>query len=452
MKRLLVLLLINLSILYAQPTFYQTFAGIYQTAGQWGGNYAPWNPYESRLEVTTAGVVKFGSRTVNNLAVSGNTVSFTLSPNIGVSNNLISANITFSETNGVKSFSGVAFPYGGGGTGFKGTKISTVTTVIQNAYTHRQPGVAVINNKIIIAYKKRTPLIPGYLGPTTPGSSGSPSPFAVISPDDKIYFTTSTDGMTWQTPQPAFNSVGSESYDGPSLAVYNGTLYMCYSNSSNQLYYASYNESSNSWSDLGQISGAVSTDAPSIAVVKNRLYMTYRDSSGRIYSCYFNGTNWSSPLGAHRLLCQGGPALTNFADAFLVVAYMNNNNSELMYSIGTVIPPNDVVWSTPSNSVGGTVELTEVNKSAAGVGYMSSVQKVYAFHKMVNAPNMVSSDYSRPNRGPNYSWSRMTNINGILGRGTPSPVQFTNGGLTYLVIVYQGEPGLTVSMMDFSVL
>ncbi|MBI1938266.1 MAG: hypothetical protein HYS25_09075 [Ignavibacteriales bacterium] len=445
MKRLLVLLLINLSMLYAQSNFYQNFAGIYQTAGQWGGNYAPWNPYESRLEVTTAGIVKFGSQTVNNLAVSGNTVSFTLSPNIGVSNNLISANITFSETNGVKSFAGVAFPYGGGGTGFKGTKESCVTTVIPNTYTHRQPGVAVINNKIIIAYKKRTPLIPGTI---TPDPSGPPNPYAVISPDDKIYFTTSTDGTTWQTPQPAFSS--DESYDGPSLAVYNGTLYMCYSNSSNQLCYASYNESSNSWSYLGTITGAVSTDAPSIAVVKNRLYMIYRDSSGRIYSCYFNGTNWSSPLGAHRLLCQGGPALTNFADAFLVAAYMNNNNSELMYSIGTVIPPNDVVWSTPSNSVGGTVELTEVNKSAAGVGYMSSVQKVYAFHKMVNTANMVSSDYSRPSRGPNYSWSRMTNLSSIQGRGTPSPVQFTTGGLTYLLLVYQGEPGLTVSMMDFN--
>lgn len=442
MKRVFVLLLINLSMLYAQSTFYQTFAGIYQTAGQWGGNYAPWNPYESRLEITTAGVIKFGSANVNNLAVNGNTVSFTLPPNIGVSNNLISANITFSETNGVKSFSGVAFPYGGGGTGFKGTNVSRITTVIPNTYTHRQPGVAVINGKIVVAYKKRTPLIPG---PITPGPSGPPNPYAVISPDDKIYFTTSTDGTTWQTPQPAFSS--DESYDGPALAVYNGTLYMCYSNSSNQLCYASYNESSNSWSYLGQISGASSEDAPAISVVKNRLYMIYRDNTGRIYSCYFNGTSWTSPLGAHRLLCQGGPALTTFSNSFLVTVYMNNSNSDLMYSIGTVIPPNDVVWSTPSNSVGGTVELTEVNKSAAGLGYMSSVQKVFALHKMVNAPNMVSSNYSE-GRGFNYSWGRMITLNGIQGRGTPSPIQFTTGGVTYVVLAYQGEPGLTVSMID----
>lgn len=106
--------------------FYSDYVGTYRTYGQWGPNPNAWNKYTSTLSVNSSGSITFGSAQATNIRINGNNIKFDL-PSGSQSNDLISADITFSKTGGKKSFNGTAYPDGSGNTGFKGNCYTDLT-------------------------------------------------------------------------------------------------------------------------------------------------------------------------------------------------------------------------------------------------------------------------------------------------------------------------------------
>jgi hypothetical protein len=141
------------------------------------------------------------------------------------------------------------------------------------------------------------------------------------------------DGTSWQGNQPIAGMSGQSNYT-PAMAVYNGLLYLIYKGAhSNTLYAAWYN--GKSWAGnipISQMGGGLSPAsnlAPALAVYNNTLYMSYKGAySSTLYIAWFDGTNWhgNTPIQTNN----GGPA-TIWTPALAV--YTPDGANQLLYAV-----------------------------------------------------------------------------------------------------------------------
>jgi hypothetical protein len=209
---------------------------------------------------------------------------------------------------------------------FDGAKWSPQQAV-SGAVTNRSPSLAVFNGKLYMAWIYGSDIYYNYFdgakwSPQTkvteavqPSSKYSPS-LAVFNgklymawrgvisnEDDQHIYYNYFDGAKWSPQQRVSDGVQPATSARPSLAVFNGKLYMAWKGSASatgttddQHIYYNYFDGAK-WSPQQRVSDGVqpaTSSGPSLAVFNNKLYMAWEGSSdSHIYYNYFDGAKWS---------------------------------------------------------------------------------------------------------------------------------------------------------------
>jgi hypothetical protein len=140
--------------------------------------------------------------------------------------------------------------------------------------------------------------------------------------------------------------IGSTVFMRPALAVFNNTLYMMYADTSGTLHYATLNFTANpdpstwTWVDQGSISWTTCA-GPSLAVFEGTLYAVYvgTGDNGALYWGTFDGTSWKdqSSILNKGLTSSAAPALAAY-ETTLYLLYRGTGNDYIYlatYTPGT---------------------------------------------------------------------------------------------------------------------
>jgi hypothetical protein len=149
------------------------------------------------------------------------------------------------------------------------------------------------------------------------------------------------DGNDWLDPDTKITTNGrTRSSRSPSLAVYNGLLYMAYrASDSDDLWYNVFD--GNAWLDpdikITKNGRTRTSQAPSLAVYDGLLYMAYRASdSDDLWYNVFNGNDWLDPdikiTKNDKTRTSSSPSLCAF-DSRLFMVYKGADSSDLWYNV-----------------------------------------------------------------------------------------------------------------------
>jgi uncharacterized repeat protein (TIGR02543 family) len=129
----------------------------------------------------------------------------------------------------------------------------------------------------------------------------------VVTGEPSIWYATYNNGV-WSA-QTQIPGVGTTSF--PSLAVYNGILYMAWrgAGADTSIWYATYNNGV--WSAQTQILGVGTSAGPSLAVYNGNLYMAWKGepTDNRVFYAKYNGAGWSAQTPIPGIGTTSGPWL-----------------------------------------------------------------------------------------------------------------------------------------------
>lgn len=213
------------------------------------------------------------------------------------------------------------------------------------AKTSTSPALAAFNGKLFMAYK---------------GASSN------------SLYVCSFDGSEWGSQTKVTGQNGAETGSAPALAAFNGRLYLAYRGwgASNSLYVCSSSDGAK-WGSQTKVTdqnGAqtTSTAGPSLAAFNGRLYMGYEAKSGSglggadLYVCSSaDGSKWGSQTNVEQIngaQCYNGVALA--ASGNLLFAIYHGAHTATLY--GCAFNGSD--WSTNQ------VNFTDLNSAASAQG------------------------------------------------------------------------------------
>ncbi len=136
--------------------------------------------------------------------------------------------------------------------------------VIPASSTDQQPAVAIYNNTLYVAFKRKN--------------------------SDDVFYVTRT-GNGWSSP----SKIDHVSTDvGPSLCAYDNKLYLAFKKAdSHSMYYVKY-KAGEGWSDKHKISHDKTTRTPQMLAKGNMLYVAFKGgSTSRLYLKRYDGDDWA---------------------------------------------------------------------------------------------------------------------------------------------------------------
>lgn len=178
---------------------------------------------------------------------------------------------------------------------------------------------------------------------------------------DNIYTTISYDnGQSWSQ---EYRIASHRSKRSPTLSVFNGKLYVAFTGVSSKQIYVASSTNGTSWSSATNL-GSKSSNPPFLASHKGRIYVAYKGSStNNLYiRSSSNGTSWNSEyeIGSY---CRSdrGPALASYAgDLFL--AYKGISTNSIYY---TRTSNTGTTWAAPkkfgNNKTSGSLDLVNTS-------------------------------------------------------------------------------------------
>jgi hypothetical protein len=221
---------------------------------------------------------------------------------------------------------------------------------------------------------------------------------AVRGTNNNLFFTQSNNnGQSWNNWQGLPSAMGT--YTSPSIAYYNGMLYLCYvAAGSNDLNITSYDGANNTWSKQYQISGQSAT-AASLVVEGNNLavYFISNDSSDRILKAYTSTSSPSSTDWSETSVLYGDSSNQTASSNLAVTRY--NGQTYVAYQGGTSSSPSsDIYITTASDSVAngsapnwGFAPIPNgMDPLSKGLGLTSNSQGLLLTYTDSSAPDQVT--------------------------------------------------------------
>jgi hypothetical protein len=156
----------------------------------------------------------------------------------------------------------------------------------------------------------------------------------------ELWYTTTSDGVHWTTAThiPNIGMSGS-----PSLAAFDGKLYLAHhgGGSNSELWYTTTSDGV-SWPRDIHIPNIGMSASPSLAVFNGKLYCAHRagDNSGLWYTSTSDGVNWPSDVHIPDIAMSGSPALAVCNGSLYAMHQGGGNNGELWYTT----TPDGVNW------------------------------------------------------------------------------------------------------------
>ncbi len=159
---------------------------------------------------------------------------------------------------------------------------------------------------------------------------------------DNLLVCSSSDGNNWT----AGSLVNQTSTFPPSMAVFNGALYMAFVTGNNPHYLVvSSSLDGQTWNPVMLASGP-SLGQPALAVFNNQLYLAFIDSKDSLFVCSStDGVTWTSASAVNQS-SSAGPALAVFNNTLYMAFVANNTSNSLLVCSST----DGVNW-TPTTAV-----------------------------------------------------------------------------------------------------
>lgn len=158
--------------------------------------------------------------------------------------------------------------------------------------------------------------------------------YADNSLNGKLWLTHTTDGVTFAPPVQVAVSAGSGqtvyTADNPSLAVFNGNLYIGYIDNYGEASFVKTTDGVNFGTNIAGFCSESATDSPSLAVFNNQLYFAFRTTSATLGLCVINSDNSTTTQTYSQFSLGDSPALGVFGNTFYV-AFRNTSSNHYIY-------------------------------------------------------------------------------------------------------------------------
>jgi hypothetical protein len=279
-----------------------------------------------------------------------------------------------------------------------------------------------------------------------------------IDEDDRIYYSTSTDGINW-TPQKPIEGIGTS--DSPSLAWDGNRLWMAWTGvpGDSGLYYATTVDPL-VWPDNPgiHIDGVGSSNGPSIAMVPGPMltWKSIGDSSGVFFSTYnFNSRHWEGQQNIPGIGSSDRPVLiADVAGGSPLMVWKGIEDDSSLYTANktdTWGVQQLVYWNIPGNGGAGVID-TRTPGTTCGPGITSDQFRVFLAWRGAGADSGIWFTQRAPDQigGEDFvEWSTQGKIPNVGTSHRPAVAIFGDT----LYVAWKGvddDTGIYTTRLGFS--
>ncbi|MCO7223016.1 hypothetical protein [Pleionea sp. CnH1-48] len=203
-----------------------------------------------------------------------------------------------------------------------------------------------------------------------------------------------------------------------STVYFNGSYYAAFSEAeSKKLKLARYTRGNGSWRLLGQINSHKTSDKPSLAVFNGRLYIAFKgSSSNKIYiSSTSNGTSWVPAKQIRSYQSSKSPtlAVANVGGNDRLVAAFRGSSSKKLYITGTYDGDN---WSS-------AIKLSDQSSNAPYIA--ANGKYVYIAYKGASTNNI----YIQRSINGGFNWEKAKKLSSAYRSNRGPAIAFHNNAL-----------------------